>query len=50
MRENISLQIWTQPLDERHKNTPTSKGVGGGAAVIFFQIGFFGCIFADTCG
>lgn len=36
VRENIALQVWTQPSDERHKRTPTSRGVAGGA-VVFAQ-------------
>lgn len=31
VRETISLQVWTRPSDERHKNTTTSRGVAVGA-------------------
>lgn len=29
--ENISLQVWTRPSEERHKHSPTSSGVAGRA-------------------
>lgn len=35
--ENICLQVWTRASEERHKNTPISSGVSGGAVVAFTE-------------